>query len=85
VVLGGLQMSLEHFCQLIADISNVPLQEIREDSSFRDDLGIDSLQMVHLYTELLTLLNVGMEVIQSADDLLSVHNLYRAMHREELQ
>jgi acyl carrier protein len=85
VALGGQQMTLEHFCQLISEISNVPVEEIKEDSSFRDDLGIDSLQMVNLFTHLSILFNVGVEVIESSDDLLTVHNLYRALHREGLQ
>ncbi|MCY9666524.1 phosphopantetheine-binding protein [Paenibacillus alginolyticus] len=78
-------MTLEHFCQLISEISHVPFDEIRENSSFRDDLGIDSLQMVNLFTQLSTLFNVGVEVIESSEDLLTVHNLYRALHREGIQ
>ncbi|MBP1153978.1 MULTISPECIES: phosphopantetheine-binding protein [unclassified Paenibacillus] len=78
-------MRFEQFGQLVSDITNVRLEDVRESSRFREDLGIDSLQMVNLFTQLTVRFQVGVEVIESADDLLTVGNLYRALHRGEIK
>jgi acyl carrier protein len=74
-------MTFENFSRLVADISHVPAERVKENSSFREDLGIDSLQMVNLFTRLSMEFNAGIEVIESPHDMVSVGNLYRAFCR----
>jgi acyl carrier protein len=79
------KMTFEHFRGLVSEIAKVPEDLINEGSSFRDDLGIDSLQMVNLFTELTVVCEVGMEVIESSDDLMTAGNLYQALQRRVIK
>jgi acyl carrier protein len=74
-------MTFEHFRRYVSDIAKVPEGLIDENSSFRDDLGIDSLQMVNLFTHLTEVFKVGIEVIEHPDDLTTAGNLYQALQR----
>lgn len=72
-------MSFEEFCEVISSISNVPLEKIKADSSFRDELDIDSLQMVNLIVEITSKTGVEINSIQSKEDLLTVGKLYKSI------
>jgi acyl carrier protein len=74
-------MNFEDFSALISEIAHVPMREIHEDATFRDDLGVDSLQLVHLITAISEKLSVGMACIQSNEDLRTAGSLYRAFQR----
>ncbi|RTR36163.1 acyl carrier protein [Robertmurraya yapensis] len=76
-------MSFEEFRQVIADISKVPLEKIHKDASFRDELDVDSLQMVNLIVELTARFNLGSFNLQSDKDLETVGALYQLMTMEE--
>ena len=72
-------MSLEEFRALIAEISRVPLSKVREKASLRDDLGIDSLQLVNLITVLTERLKTDFSQIQSMGDIETVEKLYKTL------
>lgn len=80
--MGEQYMSFEEFRQMISEISNVPLEKICKDSSFRDDLDIDSLQMVNLIVELTTRLGFDTFKIQENSDLNTVWSLFQMMIRQ---
>ncbi|WP_102345142.1 acyl carrier protein [Bacillus sp. Marseille-P3661] len=72
-------MTFEHFRQIISDTSHVPIELIKEDSSFRDHLGIDSLQMVNLLIEISEKVGTGLEKLIGLDDLSTVGKLYDSL------
>ncbi|GGE29809.1 hypothetical protein GCM10011391_05400 [Pullulanibacillus camelliae] len=69
-------MTFEVFRQLIADITQLPVEMITEEASFREDLAIDSLQMVNLIIEVSTRLQVSFENVQSMDQFSTVKTMY---------
>lgn len=71
-------MGFEHFCIVISELTHVPLHKINESSSFRDDLGIDSLQMVNLLIQLSERLGIPFEHLIGSDDIFTVGSMYRA-------
>jgi acyl carrier protein len=75
-------LTLDHLRKVISEISNIPLEEVQEQSSFKDDLGIDSLQMVNLILEIHTKFGVELNKIQSNDDLATVGNMYITLTRD---
>ncbi|MGG1482237.1 phosphopantetheine-binding protein [Bacillus smithii] len=72
-------MNFEDFRKIISDISDVPLDMIHESSSFRDDLSIDSLQMVHLILELSSKYNIQFHSVQSMDQLSTVGAMFKML------
>ncbi|WP_374720752.1 acyl carrier protein [Peribacillus tepidiphilus] len=75
-------MTLDQLRHLVSEIAHVPLEHVREQSSLKDDLSIDSLQMVHLILEITTNFGVELNKIQSNDDLATVGSLYIALTKE---
>jgi len=75
-------MTFEEFRMLISELSNRPVSKIEKQSSFRDDLDIDSLQMVNLIVEISTRFGLGIPKIQSNEDLKTVEGLYMMITRE---
>lgn len=41
-------MEFEKLCEIIADVMNIDEKEIKEDSSFENDLGADSLDVFQI-------------------------------------
>ncbi|WP_428911904.1 acyl carrier protein [Niallia sp. Krafla_26] len=76
-------MSFEEFCKIISEISKVPLDQIQKESSFRDHLDVDSLQMVNLILELTTILGIENIKIRSNEDFATVWSLYQLVISEE--
>jgi acyl carrier protein len=74
--LGGRFMTLDDFYKIISDISKIPIDQIKEQSSFKDDLGIDSLMMVNLIIEVASKFALDLESIESADDMRTVGKMY---------
>ncbi|OMP67507.1 acyl carrier protein [Domibacillus epiphyticus] len=74
-------MTLDNLRIVISKISNIPLKDVQEHSSFKDDLGIDSLQMVNLILEVHTKFGVELNKIQSNDDLATVGSMYNLLTR----
>lgn len=72
-------MSFTEFSQLVSEISKIPLNEITEESSFRDDLAIDSLQMVNLIVEVSVRYNLDLQSVQSIEDFTSVGKMYMTL------
>jgi acyl carrier protein len=72
-------MTFEEFKQFISKVGNVPLEMIHEDASFRDDLNIDSLHMVNLLIELNNYIPFDFALVQNAEVLQTVGNLYKAL------
>ncbi|MBA2875229.1 acyl carrier protein [Thermaerobacillus caldiproteolyticus] len=75
-------MSFEEFRQLISEISKIPVEQINKNSSFRNDLGIDSLQMVNLLIEVAAKLKLELHMIQSRLDFQTVGGLYESFVKE---
>lgn len=75
-------MTIDHLKQLISEIAHIPLTEIKPQSSFKNDLRIDSLQMVNLILEISTKYGMELNKIKNNDDLATVENLYRTLTRE---
>jgi acyl carrier protein len=82
MVLGGASMTFENFCRLVSDHSHTPVERIKENASFRDDLDIDSLQMVNLVVGLTQELKVGIDLLTSSDDMSTVGKLYQALIKD---
>ena len=70
-------MKFEEFRQCIAKTANLELDRVQEQTSLREDLGIDSLQMINLLVELSETFEVEMGRIQNNSDLRTVKSLYR--------
>lgn len=75
-------MGFQEFCRLISEITNVPIERIAKESSFRDDLGIDSLQFINLLVELTERFNVDVGAFQSLNDLKIVGSVYLVLAGE---
>jgi acyl carrier protein len=73
------KMSFTEFCQLLSEISKVPVEQIHETSSFQNDLGIDSLQMVHVLVELADKLGLELHKISGHLDFRTVMGLYKSL------
>jgi len=76
-------MSIEDFLLLVSEIAKIPLEVIEDHSSLRNDLGIDSLQLVNLIV--LASERFGMELnkINSLEDVQTVGKLYRTFSKGE--
>lgn len=70
-------MTFEQFRRLISATANAPLERVREDASLRDDLAIDSLQMVNLLVEVSRQCGMELSEISSIEELRTVGSLYR--------
>lgn len=75
-------MTFDRFVEVISGVANIPLVKIHKDSSFKNDLGIDSLQMINLILEISSKLGVELNRIQNNDDLETVGNLFVSLTRE---
>lgn len=74
-------MSLELFIKKISDITHIPTENIAEESNFREDLGIDSLNMVNLFVQLSEETGVGFEQLASAENIQTVGSVYKIMEK----
>lgn len=74
-------MRFEKFSELISNISHIPEEYIKEKASFRNDLGIDSLQMVNLFVELSERTGIGFDQFVRAKDLETVGGVYQIILR----
>ncbi|PLR78206.1 hypothetical protein CVD25_01350 [Bacillus canaveralius] len=75
-------MSYEDFRHFISDVLNLPLEKIEKNSSLRDDLNVDSLQLVNLIVEVSSKYGIDYPRIQSNEDFRTVGNLYQMIMRE---
>jgi acyl carrier protein len=69
-------MTLADFQLLVSELSQVPLTSIGEDASFRDDLGIDSLQMVNLIVRLTERFGIDISQLSNMEDIDTVGKMY---------
>lgn len=69
-------MTVDDFRKVISDIAKIPVDQIKQQSSFKDDLGIDSLMMVNLIIEVTSRFDLDLEFIKSADDMRTVEKMY---------
>jgi acyl carrier protein len=72
-------MSLDDFLKLISELSKAPIETIKENTSIRDDLGIDSLQLVNLIVHLTERFGVNTSKITSMEDIQTVGKMYRTL------
>lgn len=70
-------MTLDDFIKMIADITHVPVSQIKKSSSIRDDLGVDSLQMVNLIILVSERFGLDLNQINSIKDIDTVEKMYR--------
>jgi acyl carrier protein len=76
-------MTFEMVAKLISNIAHVPIESIKEDARFQDDLEIDSLQLVNLFIQLAEATGVGFKQFLLADDLKTVGGIYVAISKGE--
>ncbi|NHN35417.1 acyl carrier protein [Paenibacillus agricola] len=69
-------MTFNDFQHFISELSQVPIKSIHSDASFRDDLGIDSLQMVNLIVRLTDRFGVDISKIGTMEDIDTVGKMY---------
>lgn len=70
-------MTFNEFQSMISDLSHIPKEEIHESSSFRNDLGIDSLQLVNLLIEVANRFSLNLAVINDNKGFETVGDLYK--------
>lgn len=75
-------MTFEDFCNFISSYTHTPIKGITENASFRDDLGIDSLQMVNLVVGLTEELQLGIDSLTGSDDMSTVGKLFQALNKD---
>jgi acyl carrier protein len=73
-------MLIDEFRQMIADISKVPVNQIQKHSSLRDELGIDSLQMVNLIVEITQRTGFELNRIESFNEIQTVGSMYHVLY-----
>jgi acyl carrier protein len=78
-------MDFEKFRQILSEITIIPVENLRKDASFREELHIDSLQMVNLLVELTSRLGDKTYKIHSNQDLETVYGVYQMFVREEVK
>jgi acyl carrier protein len=69
-------MTVDDFCRIISVIVRLPLDKVQPQCSFRDDLGIDSLQMVNLIVALAEKARLDLSKLRHMDDVLTVEAMY---------
>lgn len=69
-------MSIEDFRLLVSQIAKIPFALIEENSSLRDDLGIDSLQMVNLIVMVSEKFGLDLNQVNSLEDMHTVERMY---------
>jgi acyl carrier protein len=80
---GEITMTFEEFKKVISDITRIPVDRIEKESSFRDDLDIDSLRMVNLIVVMVE--NYGFEIgkISNTENLKTVGSFYQTLLKVE--
>ncbi|MFC4557781.1 acyl carrier protein [Virgibacillus kekensis] len=74
-------MQFEQFVDVISDITHLPAENITAESSFRNDLGIDSLNLVNLFIQLSEETGIGFEQLVRADDVETVGSVYKILEK----
>jgi acyl carrier protein len=69
-------MTVDDFCRMISVIVRLPRDKVQPHSSFRDDLGIDSLQMVNLIVALADKAELDLSRLRHMDEVLTVEAMY---------
>ncbi|MBO1513937.1 acyl carrier protein [Metabacillus bambusae] len=77
-------MTFDDFRKIVSELSNLPLEDIEKDSSFRDDLGVDSMQLVNLICEVAERFKLELGSIDKIDDVLTVGSMYRTFMKGEI-
>lgn len=75
---------MEEFKEIISELSGESVENIKEGSSFRDDLAIDSLQMVNLIVQVASRFNLELSKIQSIRDLETVGRMFALFEKDEM-
>jgi acyl carrier protein len=76
-------MSFEQFRKVVSEAAKVPLDQVHEKASIRDELAIDSLQLVNLIMEISHQFGIELGAIESLDDIRTVGLLYRTLMKGE--
>ncbi|MGP4041835.1 acyl carrier protein [Gracilibacillus sp. D59] len=72
-------MTFEQFKELISEISHVSVEDIRGNASFKNDLGIDSLQMVNLLVEITNNTGSDFKIFTNSDSFSTPSKLYHSL------
>ncbi|WP_337020077.1 phosphopantetheine-binding protein [Oceanobacillus massiliensis] len=75
-------VTFHEFTKLISDLANIPQEHIARESKFRDDLGIDSLNMVNLFVQLAEETGISFNKFISAENIHTVANAYQVIEKE---
>ncbi|MFC4401658.1 acyl carrier protein [Gracilibacillus xinjiangensis] len=74
-------MTFEQFSRIVSEISHISIDHIQEESSFRDDLGIDSLQMVNLLVEISERIELDLNKINDSDTFSTPGKLFELISK----
>lgn len=75
-------MTTNDFIELISNITRIPSDRITVNSNFRDDLGIDSLNMVNLFVGIAEETGISFNKFLIADNLYTIAGAYQFIKKE---
>ncbi|MFB5087020.1 phosphopantetheine-binding protein [Psychrobacillus sp. PGGUH221] len=78
-----MKIAFEIVAKHISEIAHVPIDNIKKESKFQDDLGIDSLKLVNLFIQLAEVTGVEFNRFLLAEDLKTVGGIYFAITKGE--
>ncbi|MBP3238092.1 MAG: acyl carrier protein [Lachnospiraceae bacterium] len=76
-------MNSERLIQIISDITGIPAEEMGEDTLLFEELGVDSLEMFKIYTEVSAELDAAFD-IKSFMSALSIGKLLTIINDNRL-
>jgi acyl carrier protein len=76
-------MTFEQFRIVVSEVAKVPLDQVQEETSIRDELALDSLQLVNLIMEMIHRFGIELGAIGSMEDIRTVGLLFRHLRKGE--
>ncbi|ENH97538.1 hypothetical protein J416_05988 [Gracilibacillus halophilus YIM-C55.5] len=76
-------MDWSNYIHMLSNITNVPVNQLKTDTHFRNDLGIDSLHMVNIIMQLAEQTNGSFDHFVQAESLDTVGHVYQILQKEE--
>ncbi|WP_018933374.1 acyl carrier protein [Gracilibacillus lacisalsi] len=72
-------MTYSEFKKYLSEVCHVPIEDITDDVSFRNDLGIDSLQMVNVIVGLRDKTEISLTNITDSESFATPKKLYQTI------
>ena len=73
-------MTFDEYRQYVSELAKVPVHRIKDEATFREDLGVDSLQMVNLIVGLTERFGADPGNLSSMADMDTVGKMYRCLN-----